>query len=71
MLCYIILYYVMLCYVMLCYDAFNISLIDGYIGKIYMRKSLTDRSQLMVVGSILHGGPIELFLVPVSAPRLV
>ena len=24
-----------------------------------------------VVGSILHGGPIELFLVPSSAPRLV
>ena len=24
-----------------------------------------------VVGSILHGGPIELFLVPASAPRLV
>ena len=24
-----------------------------------------------VVGSILHGGPIGLFLVPVSAPRLV
>ena len=24
-----------------------------------------------VVGSILHGGRIELFLVPVSAPRLV
>ena len=24
-----------------------------------------------VVGSILHGGPIELFLVLVSAPRLV
>ena len=24
-----------------------------------------------VVGSILHGGPIELFLVPTSAPRLV
>ena len=22
-----------------------------------------------VVGSILHGGPIELFLVPASAPR--
>ena len=26
---------------------------------------------LSVVGSILHGGPIELFLVPASAPRLV
>ena len=26
---------------------------------------------LWVVGSILHGGPIELFLVPDSAPRLV
>ena len=25
----------------------------------------------MVVGSILHGGPIELFLVPASDPRLV
>ena len=25
----------------------------------------------MVVGSILHGGPIELFLVLASAPRLV
>ena len=24
-----------------------------------------------VVGSILHGGPIELFLVPASAPLLV
>ena len=24
-----------------------------------------------VVGSILHGGPIGLFLVPASAPRLV
>ena len=24
-----------------------------------------------VVGSILHGGPIELFLVPASIPRLV
>ena len=24
-----------------------------------------------VVGSILHGGPIELFLVPAIAPRLV
>ena len=24
-----------------------------------------------VVGSILHGGPIELFLVPASVPRLV
>ena len=24
-----------------------------------------------VVGSILHGGPIELFLVPASAPQLV
>ena len=24
-----------------------------------------------VVGSTLHGGPIELFLVPASAPRLV
>ena len=24
-----------------------------------------------VVGSILHGGPIDLFLVPASAPRLV
>ena len=24
-----------------------------------------------VVGSILHGGPIELFLVPASDPRLV
>ena len=24
-----------------------------------------------VIGSILHGGPIELFLVPASAPRLV
>ena len=24
-----------------------------------------------VVGSILHGGPIELFLIPASAPRLV
>ena len=24
-----------------------------------------------VVGSILHGGPIETFLVPASAPRLV
>ena len=24
-----------------------------------------------VVGLILHGGPIELFLVPASAPRLV
>ena len=24
-----------------------------------------------VVGSILHGGPIELFLVPGSAPRVV
>ena len=24
-----------------------------------------------VVGSILHGGPIELFLVPATAPRLV
>ena len=24
-----------------------------------------------VIGSILHGGPIELFVVPVSAPRLV
>ena len=24
-----------------------------------------------VVGSILHGGPIKLFLVPASAPRLV
>ena len=24
-----------------------------------------------VVGSITHGGPIELFLVPASAPRLV
>ena len=24
-----------------------------------------------VVGSILHGGPIEIFLVPASAPRLV
>ena len=24
-----------------------------------------------VVGSILHGGPTELFLVPASAPRLV
>ena len=26
---------------------------------------------IMVVGSIVHGGPIELFLVPVMAPRLV
>ena len=26
---------------------------------------------LCVVGSILHGGPIELFLIPASAPRLV
>ena len=26
---------------------------------------------LWVVGSILHGGPIELFLVPASAPQLV
>ena len=25
----------------------------------------------MVVGSILHGGPIELFLVPARAPQLV
>ena len=24
-----------------------------------------------LVGSILHGGPIELFLIPVNAPRLV
>ena len=24
-----------------------------------------------VVGSILHGGPIELFLIPVSGPRLM
>ena len=24
-----------------------------------------------IVGLILHGGPIELFLVPASAPRLV
>ena len=24
-----------------------------------------------VIGSILHGGPIELFLVPARAPRLV
>ena len=24
-----------------------------------------------VVGSVLHGGPIELFLVPTSVPRLV
>ena len=24
-----------------------------------------------VIGSILHGGPIELFLIPVSAPQLV
>ena len=24
-----------------------------------------------VIGSILHGGPIELFLVPSSAPRLL
>ena len=24
-----------------------------------------------IVGSIFHGGPIELFLVPASAPRLV
>ena len=24
-----------------------------------------------VVGSILHGGPIELFVIPASAPRLV
>ena len=24
-----------------------------------------------IVGSILHGGPIELFLVPASAPQLV
>ena len=24
-----------------------------------------------MIGSILHGGPIELFLVPASAPRLV
>ena len=26
---------------------------------------------LWVVGSILHGGPIELFLIPASAPRPV
>ena len=25
----------------------------------------------MVLESILHGGPIELFLIPASAPRLV
>ena len=24
-----------------------------------------------VVGSILHGGPMKLFLVPISAPRVV
>ena len=24
-----------------------------------------------IVGSILHGGPIELFLIPASAPQLV
>ena len=32
-----------------------------------------DRSLMVqwVFGSILHGGPIELFLVPANAPRLV
>ena len=33
-----------------------------------VRESLKVR---WVIGSILHGGPIELFLVPASAPRLV
>ena len=33
----------------------------------------SDRSLMVrwVVGSILHGGPIERFLVPASVPRLV
>ena len=41
------------------------------------RKRDTDEGQerslmvLWVIGSILNGGPIELFLVPASAPRLV
>ena len=38
------------------------------------RSSEVERSLMVrwVVGSILHGGgPIELFLVPASAPRLV
>ena len=34
----------------------------------WQERSLMER---WVVGSILHGGPIELFLVPASAPRLV
>ena len=33
-----------------------------------MERSLMVR---WIVGSILHGGPIELFLIPTSAPRLV
>ena len=34
---------------------------------------MVERSHMvrLIVGSILHGGPIELFLVPISAPRLV
>ena len=37
------------------------------------RSSEVERSLMVrwVIGSILHGGPIELFLIPASAPRLV
>ena len=47
--------------------------IDQYANTVF-RSGHFPRSWAMVrwvVGSILHGGPIELFLVPASAPRLV
>ena len=33
--------------------------------------TVVERPLIVVIGSIPHGGPIELFLVPASDPRLV
>ena len=40
----------------------------------FWKSWVTDQLSFMVrwvVGFILHGGPIELFLIPASAPQLV
>ena len=63
MLCYVMLCYVMLCYVMLCYVMFKKQDVAPW-----KEFSLMVR---WVVGSILRGRPIDLFLIPASAPQLV
>ena len=56
---------------MVIYGVLNVSILKSFekINAFVGRKE--GRKVPWVVGSIIHGGLIELFLVPASAPRLV